>query len=662
MESSDFNLEGNKAVNFAPLQSEVTKYFRIETARGRNEDGKALERHLRPFVIERQPEEIQHSIRDLLDPNSTTSMQILTSYMALLFSNDLVMDEAIRAFLASANELHQLGILKPLFSQRSPSARAVAARLLHAAIHIDATKFLSQALKSGADLECPSTGEESLTLLQDALASDKEEAARILIDAGANFNTGVSARKDCTNFKYHQGGFMCDCEIRDPNSPMALAARSKACVNLIPVLVGKGAVISERNPVLLYAILQEASLDTVSCLISAGADINQFAISPFLQEVTPLSAAVSRGNLQIVKLLLDAGADPNGPLKPENSGLFTEISFMNYRCQSPLLCAVKREHNHEDDSYDIVRLLLESGADPNISALDIILDQRISFSLDDLQNSFQVYRDNEFLLYPLQAAAKLGNIKLVRLLLQHKASVNSAYGTPALALAVSRSSAEMVGLFLARNADPNGVGKHAYCRSALETAAENGDLELIDLLLESGANVNKCSSAHGGRTPLQRASETGNERVIEHLLKRGASILSPPAPTEGISVLQGFIESRLHEYVSKALEEGANPNRDSKAGSSPLAAAVVNNDTVSIHLLLAAGAKVHEYAVVKFPDFGDESVPVDCYDLFDTAELSPIQWAAVMGHIEVATSTSRLPSDTVIWLYAWQFAAEIMLC
>ena len=627
----DFGLEDNKAVNLAPLQNEVTKYFGINAARVDTDDKKTLERHLRPFVIERQPEETQHAIQDLMDPSSTASMQILISYMALLFSNDLVRDDAIQAFLARAKELHQLGNLKPLFAQGSPSAKAVATRLLHAAIHINATKFLRQALKSGADLESPSTGEESLTLLQEALKSGKDEAARILIDAGANVNAGASARhseKACMARGYHVKSFTCDCKVRGPKSPMALAAQSSACVNLIPELVEKGAIIPKRNPVLLHAIMQKASVNTLSCLISAGADINQCSL---WEEVTPLSAAAKRLNLQVVQLLLDAGANPNGPLKPEYSKLFTRYGSLNRRFQSPLLCALKENYHHEDDSCDVVRLLLEFGADPNISALDIILEQRSRLSSEEICKLYEQYdKEEPFLLYPLQAAAKLDNIELVKLLLQHKASVNSAYGTPTLAVAVSQSSIETVRLLLSQNADPNGLGRQYYCRSALEAAVEKENLELIDLLLESGADVNKCSASHGGRTPLQRAAENGKERVIEHLLKHGASMLSQPAPTKGASVLQGFIQNRLHKYVAKALKAGASPNGDSKDGRSPLAAAVINNDTVSLHLLLAAGAKVHEYASAELPDYGDEYMPND------NMKLSPIQWAAAMNYVEVA--------------------------
>jgi len=639
---SALGLDDIKAANFTPLENEVTKYFGIKVARRGNEDKEVLEKHLRPFVIERQPEETQRAAQALLDPNSKASMQILISYMVLLFSNELVGDDAIEAFISRAEELHQLGSLKPLFLQESPSARAVQARLLHASIRVNATIFLSQALKDGADLECPSTGEKSMTLLQNALKSERNEAARILIDTGANVNVGVTAmhsNKGCTDCFSHLKSFTCDCEKRDLESPMVLAARSRDCVDLIPLLFTKGAILTECSPALLFAIIHEASVDTVSCLINAGADVNQCTIGEFLEETTPLSAAAARRNLQVVQLLLDAGADPNGLLKQELSEVFSYYGSLDHQFPSPLLCATKTYWEHYGDSCGIARLLLKFGANPNLSAVDVILKEgrwisqkRVSELLCDDNDDGM----GSWITYPLQAAAERKDIELTKLLLQHKASVHSTYGTPALTVAISNSNIETARLLLTHNADPNWLGKQLFCRSALEEAVQNRSLELIDLLLESGADINQCSSAHGGRTPLQRAAKNGDEQVIEHLLKHGASMLSPPAPTKGASVLQGFVENRLHEYVSKALKAGANPNGDSKDSSSPLNAAVVNNDTTSIHLLLVAGAEVNEYSFADRLTNGDRIWWYGEDRTLNEKRLSPIQWAAAMNHLEVA--------------------------
>jgi hypothetical protein len=115
--------ENNKTLGLTLSQNEVMKCFGFEKA---GADSKAtMEKYFRPFMIERQLGETKRAVQDLMDPRSAVSMQILMSYMALFASNDLIEDKAIQAFLARAEEIPLLGIVKSLLAQRSPSARAI---------------------------------------------------------------------------------------------------------------------------------------------------------------------------------------------------------------------------------------------------------------------------------------------------------------------------------------------------------------------------------------------------------------------------------------------------------------------------------------------------------------------------------------------------------
>ncbi|KAL9044309.1 MAG: hypothetical protein Q9214_002544 [Letrouitia sp. 1 TL-2023] len=642
-DNNKFGQETSTTASCAPFQKNIIESFGFKVAHRDSDDRQTLERYLRPFVIERHPEETHSAVQDLMDPNSTSLIQLFLSYLALLCSNDLNMDDAIQAFFVKAQESDQLKYLKALFSQRSPSATAVVTRLLHAAIGINAINFLSKALLSGADIESPSTGSFSKTLLQTALLSKKLEVAQLLIDAGANVSVGASANISCQNPEVHVKSVICECKTGElQDSPIFLAAQSTTCTSLLPELMMRGAIIPECCPVLLYAISNKASVETVSYLISAGADINQCAILYFEEGATnALSAAVERGDFKIVQLLLDAGANPNGPLQTELKDFFESLSFwyrrkrfdkegydehqpclvLKSQSESPLFCALKQSYCSENAIYNIIRLLLDSGADPNISSLDLIRNECRSLDDELITKLYTLSSRNRlFLLYPLQAAVTLHNIEIVKVLLWHNACVNSLYGSPALTVAASQANIEMVRLLLSLNAEPNGISNHWYCQSPLEAAVETEDLDLIDLLLAAGADVNKHE----------------------------ASMLSPPAPIEGVSVLQGFVRNRLHEYVSRALETGADPNWASKSSSSPLAIAVEIADTVSLRLLLAAGADVHKYASLQIPDYVHE----DCededgeedeymyeghkdYKLY-RKRLSPIQWAAALNYVEVA--------------------------
>jgi ankyrin repeat protein len=750
-EIRDVELRYNEIVHRRPLHNDVSKFFPIFGIMRCGGDKRTMvERHLQRFVIERHPNETQRAAHNLVGPNSTALMKDLTTYMALMMSNDLVTDENAQAFLAKAEELHHIGKLTPLFSQGLPSARAVTTRLLHAAVRMNATNFLRQALKYGADVESPSMRERSLTLLQVALEGDQYEVARILIDAGANVKAGVSganvttgvsgrcSEEDCDMCSFDVGSIICYCASNAPSQSVTLAAQSKTCIGLIPELMRNGATIPKSNPVLTYAIDSGASVEILNCLIDAGADINLRTLSKDRRADNPLSAAVRRGSLTTVRILLEAGADPNCSFRLEPGETIASKLVRDGVFDAPLDLAIKGRRDCDDDTYDIVRILLdydadpngslsmgsslvfgpdlvldglfnsplltaillgkafddysyniigallEAGADPNISALDFlsgtehgtrsisqsvseVYERRIREEQESGYEEYDYVTDYElrgtqkdkkyydmfscyphvtcFPLYPLQAAVELDDMVLVELLLKYRATTNSAYGTPALALAISQSNMEMARLLLRKGADPNGLSKQPYCQSALEAAVDKDDLAFVDLLLQFGAHVNNNPAPYGGRTPLQRAAENGRQKMIEHLLESGASMLSKPALVQGASCLDGFVRNGLHSYIPKALEAGASPNGSCIAGSSPLLAAVTQNDVVSLTLLLDAGANIHEYAYVAHMDRIDPSDEQGPAKILLPSKLSPLQWAAVQNHVEIAQMLYEAGAD-----------------
>lgn len=123
----------------------------------------------------------------------------------------------------------------------------------------------------------------------------------------------------------------------------------------------------------VYAAALHADPTVVRLLLEAGADPNVESTDD--GEGTPLCAAACWGYDEVVRELLAHGADPG---QREDGG----------RGYSPLLWASKNGHR------EAVRLLLEAGADPNADVGD----------------------EN-----PLRAAVWRGSLAVVRLLLEHGA-------------------------------------------------------------------------------------------------------------------------------------------------------------------------------------------------------------------------------------------------
>lgn len=83
--------------------------------------------------------------------------------------------------------------------------------------------------------------------------------------------------------------------------------------------------------------------------LARGADVNRIE---GIQQMTPLMVACERGNIDTVKVLLKSGADPN------LVKMYKESDGKEYPVYSPLICACSADHN----ARQIVRLLLEQGA------------------------------------------------------------------------------------------------------------------------------------------------------------------------------------------------------------------------------------------------------------------------------------------------------------
>jgi len=227
----------------------------------------------------------------------------------------------------------------------------------------------------------------------------------------------------------------------------------------------------------LHKAARDNDVQLMKKIVSEGADVD---FKPLRVSYTPLITASINGHFDIVKGLLNAGADPNLP----------QIGILGKGViRTPLIVAAQKGH------YDITAVLLEAGADPNLT---------------DHKNQSA-----------LMWAASNNHPDIVDLLLKSKANLDikeSEYGQNALMIAVLKQHKNIVKLLLEHGADPNTHTKGGS--NYLSEAVLTNNIVIVRELLEAGADVNIKNNA--GTTPLMWASSKGFIDIVKLLLEHGA--------------------------------------------------------------------------------------------------------------------------------------------
>jgi ankyrin repeat protein len=244
---------------------------------------------------------------------------------------------------------------------------------------------------------------------------------------------------------------------------------------------------------------------------------------------SPLATAIQNGERAAALALLESGADVNAT---QGDGT-TPLHWAVYK--------VDRE---------LVAELLERGATPDVT--------------------------NKYGSSPLAEAVKLGDVELVRQLLDAGASVESPNGDgqTALMLASTIGSLDVAKLLVERGADVN--AQEAWRdQTALMWAVDGNFPELTQFLIDSGADVNVRASANdwdtqitsepraqyrpvGGLTVLVYAARSGCSRCVRSLIAAGADI-DKPTP-EGMTPLMIAIDNMSFDTARVLLDAGANPH------------------------------------------------------------------------------------------------------
>ena len=370
------------------------------------------------------------------------------------------------------------------------------------------------------------------------------------------------------------------------------------------LLLRAGAKVNAANELGVTPLALASSGAMANKLLAAGANPNLVTSTG----ESPLMAAARAGRVDMVKALLEHGADVN--LKEKVRG------------QTALMWAVSQRHP------EVVRALLEKGADVHVrssSNPQLVYTGEVSGAGRNPAEWAMRMLDRGGST-ALMFAARQGDIESAKLLLAGGASPNETGpdGMSVLVMASYSGHGDLAALLLNKDANPNAADA-GYV--ALHTAVLRGDLELVKKLLAYGANPNAritqgtpitregedvvLPTPLVGATAFFLAAKFLEVDIMRVLANGGADPLlglpdgtTPLMAATGIgwgggvdrrdaSVLEGSVINdgeRALEAVRLALDLGSDVNAANNAGDTALHGAAAKGYDAIVQLLADKGA------------------------------------------------------------------------
>ena len=285
---------------------------------------------------------------------------------------------------------------------------------------------------------------------------------------------------------------------------------------------------------------EQGFFDCVRNLVEGGADVElapsgKTALSMNLSGQTPLFCAAKEGHLEIVKYLLDRGANPNATNHygvsvlwiPCQRGLTSIVELLLKRGANPEIAPSGPEAEERSISgwtplyaaiksrqYPVVKLLLNHNANPN--------------AVTSLGST------------PFLLASEIGDLEVIKCFVEHGADLDyspsgkeadelNITGQTALFMATLKEQNDVVQYLIEKGSKVN--VKNRYGVSPLLLCAEGGNETLVKLLVSVGADVNMSPSGDlavehilAGQTPLYGAAKKGHYHICKFLIEQGAIV------------------------------------------------------------------------------------------------------------------------------------------
>lgn len=364
----------------------------------------------------------------------------------------------------------------------------------------------------------------------------------------------------------------------------------------------------------LFQVIDSNDYQQFKQLLEAGADIQ---ITREYGE-TLLHLAACKGHIELIKLLIEYGAD-------------IEARKTDLGKETPLARSVWF------DNQEVAKILIKNGANTNclVKYSDNLNYFNWAVEMGYLELvEMAITKGNNIPKSALHIAVTKGNLAMTELLLKNQMDVNqkNSQGDTPLFLAIENKHPEIAKFLIANGADIWAQNYEKYeKKDILRSACDHGFLWLVEDLVKQGANVNttyennwtplttaifagqsetaeflldclsqisdqkinlnqKCGYGLGW-TPLYLASRHCQAKLVKLLIEKGANLNI--LTTDRETPLFGAMDKGKREVIKVLLEHGADVNKGNKEGKTPLNKAVWRGDIEIVKMLLEAGADIN---------------------------------------------------------------------
>ncbi|KAJ3478545.1 hypothetical protein NLG97_g8552 [Lecanicillium saksenae] len=482
--------------------------------------------------------------------------------------------------------------------------------ILHDAANLGLLDLINYVLDTG-DIDINSQGyqrkagtyKHGATPLYMAAAAGRTEAVRLLLDRGADPNAPRRPDRVCNPLvaaiwgQHDQiarmlitAGADVTCAGEPPvHDYPIIAAVTSGNLDMATLLLEAGVdlytVGADGRDVFVWAFDEGNNPALLEMLLSRGARTKGRYPGSSRQRQNELndclSTVVFRGWYNVVKMLLDEGADVNSREFPTSNPLLIDAIRERHfdmaelfiqrgadvNARSPDGCSALH-YTSKKEHLPLVKALLAAGAD--VSATNDADNQPLRWvecaAIAKLlvENGADCNYDDGANDNALKTAVDCRRIDVARVLLEAGAHVSEPGGSDLLYSACVGSSFRLVELLLDYGVNisaPN--GRSSAC---LSVAAGYGSLAIVKLLLDRGVDANSCSPNRW--MPLRNAACTNHLDVMDILIRHGADIENKTAL--GNTVLLDTVEAKQAPAVEFLIAKGADIEAKTAQGANAL--------------------------------------------------------------------------------------------